>query len=149
VDRVTRNMYSANPRVDRHHLISISSNHTMKVWTLSSSTFVRSRFFWYLIDPHCHGVLYPLTRFVLFSNQQCDFSCIPFGYCERCGGVMMVGSLPSGSIISSQWLPSGPYVSFLNGCVQVSLQFYSTTICGQVDHMYIDTALNNACHIMM
>jgi len=39
VDRVTGSIYSADPGVDRHHLISISSYHTMKIHTLSFSTF--------------------------------------------------------------------------------------------------------------
>ena len=33
VDRVAGSLYSADPRVDRHHLISISSYHTMKIHT--------------------------------------------------------------------------------------------------------------------
>jgi len=58
-----------------------------------------------------------------------------------CGGVLMVGSLPSSFIVSVQWPPSGVSLSSLNGCVQVQvlLQLCSTTICGQIDRMYIYT----------
>jgi len=43
VERVLGNIYSADPRVDRHHLISISSYHTMKIHTLSFPTFGLTR----------------------------------------------------------------------------------------------------------
>jgi hypothetical protein len=39
VNRVTGSINSAHPGVDRHHLISISSYHTMKIHTLSFPTF--------------------------------------------------------------------------------------------------------------
>jgi len=39
VDRVTGSIFSADPGVDRYHLISISSYHTMKIQTLSFPTF--------------------------------------------------------------------------------------------------------------
>jgi len=39
VERVMGSIYSADPGVDRHHLISISSYHTMKIHTLSVPTF--------------------------------------------------------------------------------------------------------------
>jgi len=42
-DRVTGSIYSADPGVDRHHLISISSYHTMKIHTLSFPTFGLTR----------------------------------------------------------------------------------------------------------
>ena len=53
---------------------------------------------------------------------------------RECGGVLMVGSLPSSSIVSPQRSPSG---ASLNGRVQVLLQLCSTTICDQIDCMYI------------
>jgi len=39
VDRVTGSIYSADPGVDRHHLISISIYHKMRIHTLSFPTF--------------------------------------------------------------------------------------------------------------
>ena len=44
VDRVNGSIYSADPGVDRHYLISISSSHTMRIHTLSFPTvgFTRS-----------------------------------------------------------------------------------------------------------
>jgi len=43
VDRVMGSIYSADPGVDRYHLISISSYHTMKIQTLSVPTFDLTR----------------------------------------------------------------------------------------------------------
>jgi len=43
VDRVTGSIYPADPTVDRHHLISISSYHTMKIHTLCFPTFGHTR----------------------------------------------------------------------------------------------------------
>jgi hypothetical protein len=52
VDRVTASIYSADPRVDRHHLISISSYHSMKIHTLSFATFGLSHYVWDFVDSH-------------------------------------------------------------------------------------------------
>jgi hypothetical protein len=43
VDRVTGSIYLADPGVDRYHLISISSNHTMNIQTQSFPTFGLNR----------------------------------------------------------------------------------------------------------
>jgi hypothetical protein len=43
VEGLTRSIYSADPGVDSHHLTSISSNHTMKIHTLSFPTFGLAR----------------------------------------------------------------------------------------------------------
>ena len=51
VDRVTGSIYSADPRVDRHYLISISSYHTMQIHTLSSREGPRN-----CVDPHSRVV---------------------------------------------------------------------------------------------
>jgi len=51
VDRVTGSIYSADPGVDRHHLISISSYHTMKIHTLSFPTFGITRSVRDCMDP--------------------------------------------------------------------------------------------------
>jgi len=74
VDRVTVSIYSADPGVDRHHLISISSYHTMKIHTRSFSTFglTRSvRDFVYprnCMDPHGRVLSYLLTVFLRSSS---------------------------------------------------------------------------------
>ena len=49
----------------------------------------------------------------------------------------MVGSLLSSSVISPQQPPSGASFSALNGRLQVLHWLCSTTICGQIDRMYI------------
>jgi len=51
VDRVTGSIYSADPGVDRHHLISISSYHKMKIHTLSFPTFGLTRSVRDFVDP--------------------------------------------------------------------------------------------------
>ena len=67
VDRVRGSIYSADPGVDIHHLISISSSHTMKIRTLSFPTFGLTCSVRDFVDPHnCvdpHGqvVFYLLT----------------------------------------------------------------------------------------
>jgi len=64
VDRVTGSIYSADPGVDRHHLISISSYHTMKIHTLSFPTFGLTRSVRdprNCVDPHGRVVSYLLT----------------------------------------------------------------------------------------
>jgi len=67
VDRVTGSISSADPGVDRHHLISISSYHTMKIHTLSFPTFGLTRSVRdcmdprNCVDPHGRVVSYLLT----------------------------------------------------------------------------------------
>ena len=123
VDRVTGSIYLADPRVDRHHLISISSYHTTKIHTLCFPTFGLTcsvRDFMdppKCLDPQCRVVSNLLTRFLCCLSQNRSFSAILFGCCVRCGGVLMVGSLPSSSIISPQWHPSCASLSSLNGRV--------------------------------
>jgi len=53
--------------------------------------------------------------------------------------VLNVGSLPSSSIISPQRPPSGVSLSSPNGRVQVLLRLCTTTICGQIDRVYVYT----------
>ena len=48
---MTGSVYSADPGVDRHHLISISSYHTMKIHTLSFPTFGLTRSVRDIVDP--------------------------------------------------------------------------------------------------
>ena len=80
VDRVMASIYFADPGVDRHHLISISSVHTMKIYTLSFPTvgftrsvpdFVDPR---NVVDPQCPVVSLLHTRFLPSSKQQRYFS---------------------------------------------------------------------------
>jgi len=67
---VTGSVYSADPGVDRHHLIFISSYHTMKIHTLSFPTFGLTRCVrdfvdpCNCVDPQCGVVSYLLTRFL-------------------------------------------------------------------------------------
>jgi len=67
VDRVTGSIYSADPGVDRHHLISISTYHTMKIHNLSFPTFGLTRSVrdfvdpCNCVDPHGRVVSYLLT----------------------------------------------------------------------------------------
>jgi len=73
VDRVTGSIYSADPGADRHHLISISSYHPMKIHTLSFPTFVLNRSVrdvdsrnW--VDRQLRVVSYPFIQFLLSFN---------------------------------------------------------------------------------
>jgi len=105
VDRVKGSIYSADPGVDRHHLISISSCHKIKIHTLSFPTFglthtVRDFVVPHnCMDPQRRVVSYDLTRFLCSSKQNRSFSTTLFGYRERYGRVLMVCSAPS----SSKW----------------------------------------------
>jgi len=147
--------FSADPRVDIHHLISISSYHPMKIHTLSFTTCGLTRSVRDCVDPpncmdpQCRVVSYLLTQYLCSSNQNRSFLWIPFWCPERCAGVLIVGSLPSSSLVSPQWPPSGASLSTLNGRVQVLLRLCSSTICGQIERMYIYRDLNNTCRIMM
>jgi len=119
VQWVTGSIYSADPGVDRHHLISILYYHTMKIHYLSQlfglTWSVRD-----IMDPrNCVGspsqvVSYLLTRFLHFLNQNRSFSWIPFGCCKRCGRVLTVGCLPFRSIVSTQRPPNGASLKVLS-----------------------------------
>jgi len=143
VDRVTGSILSADPGADRDHLISITSYYTMKIHTLLWPTFGLTCTAWDFldprncVDPQCGVVSYLLTWFLLSSIPNCSFSWIQLGCHKRSGGVLMVASLPSGSIVSPQWPPTGASLSSLSGSVQVLLELCSTTICCQIDHLYI------------
>jgi hypothetical protein len=134
----------ADPGVDRHHLISIPSYHPMKIHNLSCPTLgftcsVRHVDPRICVDHQHRQVSYLLTRFHCSSKHNYLVSGNPFGCLERCGRVLLVGSLPSSSIVSPQRTPSGASVISLNGRVQVLLQLCSTTICSQIDRMNIYT----------
>jgi len=70
---VTGSIYPADPGVDRHHLISISSYHTMKIPTLSFPTFGLTRSVRDFVDSQRRVVSYPLTRFLP--------SALPYEFC--------------------------------------------------------------------
>jgi len=129
VDRVTGTIYSADPGVDRHYLISISSYHTMKIHTLSFLMFCITRSVWdcmdpcKCVDPQCRVVSYLLTWFLPSKNQNCSFSWILFGCREWCGGMLRVGSLPSSSIVSPHWAFSSWCISNVS---QSGMSRYST-----------------------
>jgi len=111
VDRVTGSTYSADPGVYRHHLISISCYHTMRMHTLCFPTFGLTRSVRDFVDPgNCVDpqrqlVSYLLTQVLPSSNQKLSVSWISSGCREKCSGVLMVGSLPSSSIVSPQQPP--------------------------------------------
>jgi len=99
VDRVMGSIYSADHGIDRHHLISISSYHTMKIHTLSFPTFGLNRSVRDFVDPQRQVVSYLRTRFLCSLNQNRSLSRILFGCRERCGGVLMecwLGIWPGG-----------------------------------------------------
>jgi hypothetical protein len=143
VDTVTESIFLADPRVDRHHVISILSYHTMKIYTLSFPTcgLTHSVRDWLELhictDSELWVVSYRLTRFQYLSNKNRRVSWIQFGCCKRCGWVLMAGTLNSRSIISPQGSSTGVPISSHNGRVQLLLRSYSSTKCGQIDHMYI------------
>ena len=97
--------YSADPRVDKHHLISISSYHTMKIQTLSFPTFgltcsvQDSMEPCSCMDPQRQVVSYLPTRFLPCFKQNRTFLRLPFGCHERSSGLLIAGSLPSSSIV--------------------------------------------------
>jgi len=80
VDRVMGTIYSAHRGVHRHHLISISSYHTMKIHILSFPTFSLTHSVQDFADTHnCPDhprcvVSYLLTRFLRTSNKNSSLS---------------------------------------------------------------------------
>ena len=94
----------------------------MKIHTLSFQTFGLTHSVRDFMEPHncmdnqCWVVLYLLTRSLCSLNQNCFFSGIQIGCRERCSGVLMVGSLPSSSIVSPQRPPSGASLSSQWAC---------------------------------
>jgi len=156
VDRVTGNRYSADPGVYRHHLISSSSYHTMKIHTLSFPTFGLTRSVWdYLnpcnwVDPQRQVESYLLTRFLHSSNQKSSFLWIQSGCRGKRGGVLMVGSVPSSCIISPQWPPKWCISKFSQwACIDTPLIMLDYHLWPDWPYVYIFKDLNNACLIMM
>jgi hypothetical protein len=126
VGRVTGYIYSVDPGVDRYHIISNSSYHTTIPNLWSHSLCPRRWVIWYL-----------LTWFLHVSTWNCNFSWIQFGCYEMCGKVLLVGSLPSSSIVSPQWPPSHKSGISLHGRDRVLLWLCSSTIRGPTDNMYV------------
>jgi hypothetical protein len=145
VDRVLGSIYLPDSGVHRHHLICISSYHIINIHTLSFWTIDPTHSLQNLVDPHnrmdpqCWVASYLLTLCVHTLRQNSSVSWIAFVCCKRCGGVLIVGSLPPSSIISPQLPPSGASLHDLTGCVLVLIQLWPITICGQIDCMYIFT----------
>ena len=67
---MTGSIYSADPGVDRHHLISISSNHTIKIHTLSFPTFGLTRSVCDIVDPR-NWVGFSTTGSIISSHPIC------------------------------------------------------------------------------
>jgi len=136
MERVTASIESADPGLDSH-LISTWSYHTMQIHTLSFPTCDLTCSVWDFleacnsVDSQCPVVSYLLTGYLR------SVSWILFGCRPRWGRVWMVGSLPSSSIISPQQPPSGVSLSSLNEHVLVLLQLYWSTICSQIECIYI------------
>jgi len=150
VDRVTGSIYSADPGVDRHHPISISSNHTEKIHTLSFPTFGLTRSVRDIVDPcNCVG---SLTVGSIISCHPIPTLLVPEPLCESEQLFLM----------NSVWMPrevrrsvDGGLSGFklhcftspaskcciskcsLNGRGLLLLRLCSSTICSQIDRMYI------------
>jgi len=137
VEWATGSIYSGNPGVDWHHLIFIASYHTTKIHTPSFETLAVTCSFRDYVDPHRHVVSYLPTFFLLFSSYNRSFSRILFGCCERCGGMLIVASLPSSSVISLQRSSRSWSLEPLNGILQVLPRLCLNTIRGEIDRMYI------------
>jgi hypothetical protein len=135
-------IYLGEPCVDSYHLIFLSTYYTMKIHTQSFPTFCGTCSFRDFVDPHnCvephGGVVSHLPTFLYLSSWNHTLAQIPFGCHEWCGGMLMVGSLPSISVVSPQQPASGASVGSPNAHLQVLIRLCSTTICVQTDRMYI------------
>jgi len=143
VDRVLGSIYLPDSGVHRHHLIFISSYHIMNIHTLSFWTIDLTCSLQSLVDPpncmdpQCWVASYLLTLVLHSLRQNSLISWIGFECRKRCGGVLIVGSLPPSSIVSPQLPASSASLAALTGCVLVLIQSCPTTICGQIDCMYI------------
>jgi len=150
VDNLTGSIHSADPGVDRHHLNSISSYHTLIIHTLSFPTFGLMCSVRDFVDLQCRVVSYLPTRLLYSSKDKHSVSWIQCGCRERYGGLLMVGSLPSCSNCFttkaskwciykfSQWVCAGTPLIMLEYHLGPDWPF-----------RYIERALNNACHIML
>jgi len=135
VARAMGSTYSGDPVVDTHHHIFITFYHTTKLDTLSFPPFAG-----FLGSTQLHGFSQPDSIIsshplpTLLKPELC-FLTNSVWMSQEVGETLMVGSLPSSSVVSPQQPPSGASVSFLNGHLQVLTLFL--TFCGQINHMYI------------
>jgi len=153
VARVTGSIYSADPRVDSHHLISIWSYHIMKLHTLSFPT---------------SGVTHSVSRYTQFRG-----SSMPGSIISSHAIPMLVEQEPLILKNSASTLPavslsvdSGPSAFQLHRCTTTAprrcVSEFSHWACPGAPpimleyhlrpdgpYVYISSDLNNACHIMM
>jgi hypothetical protein len=143
LDWATGTIYPAASGVDKHHLIFNYSHNTIKIHPLSVRTYGLTCSFQNIadapngVDPSYWVVPYLLPHFVHSLSHNCCCSWILLGCHDRCDGVLMVSSLSSRSIDSSQRPSRGVSWNYSPGCCQVLLQLCSITISGQIGHMYI------------
>jgi len=108
IDSVRGSIYSGDPGVDSHHLIS--SYHTTKILTISFPTICLSRSSRDFVDlptfmgPHGRVVSHPLTPSLHFSSQNYTFPQIRSGCRVRCNGMFTISSQPSSSVVTPQQL---------------------------------------------
>jgi len=150
VERVMGSIHSADPGEDRHHPISISSNHTKKIHTLSFPTFGFTRSVRDIADPrNCVG---SSTTGSIISSHPIPTLLEPEPLFEPEPLVLMNSIWMSREV---RWSVHGGLSGFnlhhftrtaskcciskcsLNGRGLVLLRLCSSTICGQIDHMYI------------
>ena len=96
----TGNISFGDPGVDRHHLII---RNTQSIFPSSWSHALLPSF----VDPRnlCGSSWpripsYSFTSFLPSPSQNRSFSWIPCGYHARCGGVLLMGCLPSSSTVA-------------------------------------------------
>ena len=143
-------IYSADPGVDRHHPISISSNHTKKMHTLSFPTFGLTRSVRDIMDPHnCVGSSTPgsiicshriptlLEPEPLVEPEQ--IFVMNSVWRSREVRRSVDGGRPGFMLHRFTRTASKCCISkcSLHGCGLVLLRLCSSTICGQIDRMYI------------
>jgi len=144
VEPVTASLYLPHSAVDRHHLISISSYHTMKIYTLFFPTFGITCSVRNIIDPrNCMGssmqssiisshlipTLLDLELLVLMNSVWMSWVVR-----RNVDGGLPAFLLHRFTATVSKWCISN---SPLNGCGLVLLRLCLSTICGQIDRMYI------------
>jgi hypothetical protein len=92
MDRATETIYSGDAWVDCISYHQVSFDHTMN-FTVHLLQLLISLVLAGIHRSKQYGVIwdmvasYPLTLFPRSSTQNCSFSPIPFGHCERCGRV--------------------------------------------------------------
>jgi len=155
VDRVRGSIYLADPGVDRPHLISITSNHTMKIHSEFFRTVVLTCSVWDFmdrlncVDPEWQVVSYNFTQFLHTLNHNHSFLWILLECYKRCCRVLKVGSLPSSSIIWLQWLQVVHLNVFAMGLSRCSSNYAWLPSVAWLTDIYIYRDLSNACHMMM